>query len=132
MPVRTHPRLKRRRPGLLGAGLIVLALWIQALAPAVALRMAQASPGALPGQILCGHAPDQAGDFGIGPHAPATGSCALCGLCRAGAVPPLLPASPGLARRLRWTAVTWPIPPPLRTASAPTVTGQPRGPPRSA
>ncbi|WCS25217.1 DUF2946 domain-containing protein [Methylobacterium sp. NMS14P] len=120
------------RPGLPGAVLIVLALWIQALAPALALRVAQADRGALPGQILCGHAPDLAGDLAVGPGAPATGSCALCGLCRVGAVPPLLPASPGLARRLRWAAATWPIPPPVRTASAPAVIGQPRGPPRSA
>ncbi|MGU3464924.1 DUF2946 domain-containing protein [Methylobacterium sp. C33D] len=110
----------------------MLALWIQALAPAVALRMAQADRGALPGQILCGHAPDLAEPLTVGPHAPATGSCALCGLCRAGAVPPPLPASPGLARRLRWTAVAWPIPHPDRATSVPAVIGQPRGPPRPA
>jgi len=132
VPVHKPPRLRRGRPGLPGAVLIVLALWIQALAPAVALRMAQADRGVLPGQILCGHAADQVGDVAIGLHAPATGSCALCGLCRAGAVPPLLPASPGLARRLRWTAVAWPIPPPARAASVPIIVGQPRGPPRSA
>jgi hypothetical protein len=132
VPVHTSARLRRGRPGLPGAVLIALALWIQALAPAVALRMVQADRGALPGQILCGHAPDQAGDAAVGPGAPAPGSCALCGLCRAGAVPPLLPHAPGLARRLRWTAVAWPIPPPVRTASVPAVIGQPRGPPRSA
>ncbi len=64
MPVRTRSRLTRRRPGLLVRGLIVCALWIQALAPAVALRMAQA-PWALPGQILCGHGPDQATEVAI-------------------------------------------------------------------
>ncbi|MBA9063834.1 hypothetical protein GGQ91_003235 [Methylobacterium fujisawaense] len=131
MPVRSRSRLTRRRPGLLGAGLIVCALWIQALAPAVALRMAQA-PWALPGQILCGHGPDQATEVAIGPHAPALTGCGLCGLCRAGAVPPLLPTVVGLARRLRWHAVTWPIPPPRPIVSVHRIPGQPRGPPRFA
>ncbi|SDA35102.1 hypothetical protein SAMN02799622_05992 [Methylobacterium sp. UNC378MF] len=131
MPVQKHPPLKHRHPGLLGAGLIVLALWIQALAPAVALRMAQAT-AALPGLILCGHAPDQAVDAGIGPLAPAMAGCGLCGLCRAGAVPPLLPTLPGLAHHLRWETVAWLLPPSGLAASAVPVLGQPRGPPRFA
>ncbi|MCJ2143218.1 DUF2946 family protein [Methylobacterium sp. E-066] len=117
-----------RRPGFLGTGLILLALWVQALAPAAALRMALAVPG-LQGAILCGHPPagDEIGASVDQPMAPPT--CDVCRLCRAGMVPPPNPEAPGLARLLRWVAPVWPIPPPSHPKLAPRVAGQPRAPP---
>ena len=117
------------RPRFLGAGLILLALWVQALAPMAALRMALTAPGMLPGAILCGH---PAGDDAIGatveqPVAPP--ACEVCRLCRAGIVPPPLTGSPTVARLLRWIAVAWSIPPPSRPDAPQRITGQPRAPP---
>jgi len=128
MPVSTDLTLRRRRPGFLGTGLILLALWVQALAPLAALRMALAVPD-MPGAILCGHPPDvdAIGAVLDQPEAPPT--CDVCRLCRAGMIPPPLPEAPGLARLLRWTAPAWPIPPPSHPKPAPRIAGQPRAPP---
>jgi hypothetical protein len=131
MPVSTHGNPARRRPGLLGAALILLALWVQALAPMAALRMALVAPE-MPGAILCGHTPG--GDaIGISVDQPVPPpGCDLCRLCRAGMVPPPLPDLPVLARLLRWTASAWPIPPLSDPTPAPRVVGQPRAPPITA
>ncbi|MCJ2125065.1 DUF2946 family protein [Methylobacterium sp. J-077] len=128
MPVSTDRMTLRRRPGLLGTGLILLALWVQALAPVVALRMALAVPE-LQGAILCGHPPggDEVGVSVEQPVAPPT--CDVCRLCRAGMIPPPLLEAPVFARLLRWTAPAWPIPPPSRPKPMPRVAGQPRAPP---
>ncbi|KNY21619.1 DUF2946 family protein [Methylobacterium sp. ARG-1] len=120
-----------RRSGPLGAGLILLALWMQLLAPMAALRMALAAPD-MPGAILCGHAPGgdaiaASADRPVAPH-----DCDVCRLCRAGMVPPPLPAVPAAARLLRWTAPAWPIPPLSDPRPAPRVVGQPRAPPLAA
>ncbi|SFM06230.1 DUF2946 family protein [Methylobacterium pseudosasicola] len=128
MPVSTDLNLRRRHLGFLGTGLVLLALWVQALAPLVTLRMVLAAPE-MPGAVLCGHLPD--GDA-IGasleqPVAPPT--CDVCRLCRAGMVPPPHPKTPDVARLLRWTAPAWPIPPPSDPKPAPRVAGQPRAPP---
>jgi hypothetical protein len=129
--VSTHVDPPRRRPGPLGTGLILLALWVQLLAPMATLRMALAAPD-MPGAILCGHAPGgdaiaASADWPVAPH-----DCDVCRLCRAGMVPPPLPAVPSAARLLRWTAPAWPIPPPSDPRPAPRVVGQPRAPPITA
>lgn len=121
----THSGTRTR---FLGTGLILLALWVQALAPMAALRMASAAPGMLPGVILCGHpAGDEISASVEQPVAPP--ACEVCRLCRAGIVPPPLPGSPTVTQPLRWLAVAWPIPPPSRPNASPRVTGQARAPP---
>ncbi|MCJ2057689.1 DUF2946 domain-containing protein [Methylobacterium sp. J-048] len=131
MPVPTDLTLVRGRPGLLGTGLILLALWVQVLAPMAALRMAL-SASQMPGTILCGH-PTGSDAISVSADLPATPpACDVCRLCRAGMVPPPIPDVPARAGRLRWTASAWPIPPPAHPKPAPRVVGQPRAPPVTA
>lgn len=96
----------------LGVGLILLALWLQALAPVVRLRLEAVQPlQAVAGAVICGH--DQAGPDGVGnPSAPAPGPCHDCPFCRAHASPPIPVAPQPSIRRLSWDPVSWPIPPP--------------------
>jgi hypothetical protein len=114
MPMLFASGSRRRRPSLFGAGLIALALWVQALAPLGALQTMLAEPADLPLGILCGHGPDDPASIaavdqpGQGAH-----PCALCQLCCAGLASPPLPSGPALANRVRWHAVAWPIPPPV-------------------
>ena len=134
MPVPTVPNpvvsLPVRRPSrLLGTGLVLLALWVQALAPMAALRMALAGGEWLPGAVLCGHvAATSAVDVAVEPPfmPPA---CEVCRLCRAGLSPPPWPSSPVIARSLRWISVAWSVPPPSRLGPTPRFAGQPRAPP---
>ncbi|MDP4006481.1 DUF2946 family protein [Methylobacterium sp. NEAU K] len=125
----TVPAPARTRPGLLGTALILLALWVQALAPVAALRMSVSPPDLLPSAILCGHGPGGA-EPGVSMEQPVVPpSCDLCRLCRAGMTPPPLPAAPIVARFLRWITVAWPVPPPSHPAPPPRLAGQPRAPP---
>lgn len=133
MPVSHSSGWSRRRPGLLGTGLIALALWVQALAPLGALRMMLGAPADRPLGILCGHGPDRAA---ISPTVdrpgPAAPDCALCRLCRAGLAPPPVPGGPVPARRFRWQSVAWPIPPPIRIPFEARRAARPRAPPTTA
>lgn len=116
MPVSYTSGSPRRRTGPLGAVLIALALWVQALAPVGALRMMLGAPADLATGILCGHPPDRTEAFAaVDQQNQAAPVCALCQLCRAGLAPPPPPIEPIFARRLRWRAVAWPIPPPVQT-----------------
>jgi len=116
------------RRGHIGVGLVVLALWFQALAPVLALRaMAFADP--LAHAVICGHALDAADPAPAeeGEHA----ACTLCGLCTAGlsgAILPDMPACGSLPAGL-WQAVAWPIPPPSPPLHSGRHPGQPRAPP---
>lgn len=134
MPVPSLTSGSRRRPtGLIGAALIALALWVQTLAPVGALRTMLSGFESLPGAILCGHAPDR-GEAGTSDDqsGPASPSCALCQLCRAGLAPPPVPPALEFAQSLRWGVVAWPIPPPARFALANRITARPRAPPIAA
>lgn len=127
MPGSPLPRLSRRRPGVLGAALILLALWIQVLAPGVTLRMSTAAAEALPGAILCGHGPDRS-DAGDSVERPTPApTCALCHLCCAGLASPFVPEPPVLARPLHWIPVAWPMPQPAGPEPSPPITNRPRG-----
>lgn len=107
----------------LGAGLILLALWLQLLAPAAGVltrvRQAEAAAAdALIHAILCGRdqGPDGAADLHAGLHAdtPADhAACDRCPLCRCTAAAPLPVLPDAVAGRLVWRRVTWPIPPPI-------------------
>lgn len=129
---RLRPRLSAR-PGPLGAGLLLLALWVQALAPIAALRMEAAAVDPLAIGVICGHARDTA-DAGstLERQTPPPARCDLCRLCCAGILTPTLPGAPAIARELRWFAVSWPIPPPPGSGSAARYVGQPRAPPAHA
>ncbi|MDO9428775.1 MAG: hypothetical protein Q7T93_18355 [Methylobacterium sp.] len=111
----------------LGIVLVILALWLQALAPGAALRLTAPDPvaGALAHAIICG------------PGAPAAvasedgmpGPCASCPFCAGIATAPLVPAGPQVARAARWHAVAWATPPPTPSLRRPRPSGQPRAPP---
>ncbi|WP_027173743.1 hypothetical protein [Methylobacterium sp. 10] len=117
----------------LGGGLILLALWGQAIVPVAALRMV-ADPVAVVGSsadplglsAICGHAE---GFPAIGDQAPATPACKACPLCAVGLSSPLVPQAPSVARRQGWYALAWPIPPPSAPARPQRPSGQPRAPP---
>ncbi|GJE53884.1 MULTISPECIES: DUF2946 family protein [Methylobacterium] len=115
--------------GIIGAGLILFALWLQALAPVVGLRMLGASADPLAGTVICSRMPagDQAGPAEPEQHA----GCSLCALCTAGlaAIPlPPVPASVALPAGI-WRVVSWPIPPPAPLSAPDHPPGQPRAPP---
>lgn len=133
MPVLFASGSRRRRPSLFGAGLIALALWVQALAPLGALRMMLAGPTDLPLGILCGHGPDNVAPIAaVDQQGQAAPGCSVCQLCRAGLAPPPLPTRPTLARRVRWHAVAWPIPPPVRSQAECHRSTRARAPPQTA
>lgn len=131
MPVQPRSGSAGRPRRVLGSALILLALWVQALAPAAALRMILAAPGGLPGAILCGSVADHPDAVGVQPGT-ATSACDVCRLCRAGLHPPPLPAPPRIARPQTWETVAWPAPPPAPTGPARRPAGLPRAPPRLA
>ncbi|WP_019903727.1 DUF2946 domain-containing protein [Methylobacterium sp. 77] len=128
-------RLFRASRLCLGSGLILLALWAQAIAPLAALRMpadAGASQGWSTGplglSVICGHSEDAPA---LDEQAPASSVCKACPLCAVGLSSPILPQAPSLARRQGWNALAWPIPPPLAAKRPHRRTGQPRAPPLS-
>ena len=115
----------------LGTGLILLALWLQVLAPAAGVltraRQAEAANAdALIHAALCGR------DQGVSVAADLPtegGSCERCPLCRCTAAAPL-PVAPGVvAVRLVWQRVAWPIPPPIHAFRPPRAAVQARAPP---
>ncbi|WP_284247084.1 DUF2946 family protein, partial [Methylobacterium haplocladii] len=65
--------------GIIGAGLILFALWLQALAPVVGLRMLGAAADPLAGAVICSKVStgDRAGPAEPAQHA----GCSLCALC---------------------------------------------------
>lgn len=109
----------------LGGGLILLALWGQAIAPLAALRMS-AAVAALDHSAICGQGERSPA---IGDQAPATPACKACPLCAVGLSSPLVPQAPSLARRQGWHALAWAIPPPSEPARPHRPSGQARAPP---
>lgn len=112
----------------LGGGLILLALWGQAIAPLAGLRI-MADPASIDPLVLsaiCGHAE---GSPAIGDRSPAAPACKACPLCAVGLSSPLVPQAPSMARRQGWHALAWPIPPPSEPAHPHRPSGQPRAPP---
>ncbi|SFG92004.1 hypothetical protein [Methylobacterium gossipiicola] len=114
------PSLRHR----LGALLLVLGVWLQALAPGLAL--ARLAPDPLAGAILCGHTDARA----VASEDEAPAACPACPFCAGIATAPLVPTGPALPRRTRWHAVAWATPPPCRSLRRPRPPGQPRAPPR--
>ena len=118
----------------LGSGLILLALWGQAIAPLAGLRMmadhavAGTSVDPLVLSAICGHAE---GSPAIGDQSPAAPACKACPLCAVGLSSPLVPQAPSVARRQGWHALAWPIPPPSEPARPHRPAGQPRAPPNA-
>jgi hypothetical protein len=115
----------------LGAGLILLALWLQALAPASALmdraRQAQTTTvDALFHAAICGQDPGDA----VATDAPADPAvCDRCPFCRCTAAAPLPVLPDARVGCLVWQRITWPIPPPAHDVRPPRITGQARAPP---
>jgi len=117
------------RRTLIGTGLIVLALWFQALAPLLALR-AMTAVDPIAHAVICGRAV-QASDPAVpADQAPHTG-CTLCTLCQAGLGAAILPDAPPAAALPAgfWQAISWPIPPPAALARLDRHPGQARAPP---
>lgn len=89
----------------LGAGLLLLALWVQALAPVAALHAMSAAADPLRDAIICGHGKAEDASLSLEQPAPSP-ACALCRLCCAGIAMPTLPGcapgrrKPALARRV--------------------------------
>ncbi len=105
---------------------LLLALWVQSVAPGLALRLsAPADPGLA---AICGRGLAPAS---LDAQGPAQGACAACPFCASGPTSPPLPDAPQLARVLRWSAPAWPIPPPGLCPNRQQRTVQPRGPPRA-
>ena len=119
----------------LGAGLIVLALWLQLLAPAAgvlsrARQAGAAAADALIHAVLCGQAQDLGRDLGSATELPAErASCDHCPLCRCAPALPLPVMPEALVARLVWQRVLWPIPPPLHGVRPPRTAVQARAPP---
>ncbi len=117
--------------GIIGAGLILLALWLQALAPAAALRAMALAADPVAHAVICGPSgaetdPDEPAQQA--PHA----ACQLCGLCAAGLTGAILPAAPPALAAPSWRiAAAWPIPPPPARIVSDHPPGQPRAPPAS-
>ncbi|GJE16962.1 DUF2946 family protein [Methylobacterium marchantiae] len=109
----------------LGSGLILLALWGQAIAPLAALQIPAAVAG-LDHSAICGHSENAPA---IGDRAPASTSCKACPLCAVGLSSPILPQAPSVARRQAWHALVWPIPPPASPDRPHRRSGQARAPP---
>jgi hypothetical protein len=101
----------------------VLAVWLQALAPGVALGLSARDP--LAGAILCGHD----GPRAVASQDEAPGPCPACPFCAGIATAPLVPTAPVLARVTHWHAVAWATPPPSPSLRRPKPPGQPRAPP---
>ena len=118
-------RLLRTMRLCLGGGLILLALWGQAIAPLAALRIPGAA-SALDHSAICGQGERSSA---IEDRAPAAPACKACPLCAVGLSSPLVPQAPSVARRQGWHALAWPIPPPSVPARPHRVSGQPRAPP---
>nr|USU33733.1 hypothetical protein NG677_08745 [Methylobacterium sp. OTU13CASTA1] len=107
----------------LGTALLVLALWLQALAPGAALRLPPPDP--LAHAIICGHGIEAA----VAAEDGMPGPCAACPFCTGIALAPLVPTGPRVARTARWHAVAWATPPPIPSLRRPRPAGQPRAPP---
>ncbi|MCE4226723.1 DUF2946 family protein [Methylobacterium sp. C25] len=115
---------------LLGAALLLLALWVQTLAPALALHWDLASAGPTLDLTICGHTLAPGDDVsGVATPQPSMPGCSHCGLCSAGVATPTLPSLPVIARTLRWLVVSWPMPPPARGHAISKTLPQARGPP---
>ncbi|KQO65926.1 hypothetical protein ASF22_04445 [Methylobacterium sp. Leaf87] len=109
----------------LGTVLLILALWLQALAPGAALRLPPPDP--LAHAIICGHGIEAA----VAAEDGMPGPCAACPFCTGIALAPLVPTGPRVARTARWHAVAWATPPPIPSLRRPRPAGQPRAPPLS-
>ena len=120
-----------------GAGLILLALWLQTLAPAAGVltraRQAEAATAdALIHAVLCGQGEGQGQGQGVSVAAelPTEGAaCDCCPLCRCTAAAPLPVVPDVTAVRLVWRRVAWPTPPPTRGLRPPRRAVQARAPP---
>lgn len=102
----------------LGLGLILLAVWLQTLAPAVRLHHdALQAVSSIAGAIICGH--DPASPDEPGPTNPAHHRDHTCPFCRAPGIGPVAEAPAPPILRLVWNPVAWPMPPPpvLRQAT---------------
>lgn len=131
--MRTVFHLVLGRRGFLGVGLLVLALWTQALAPAAALRMLSALSDPLLNPVICGHAATVSDDGGeVEQPASTLPDCDLCQLCCAGITLPTLPRIAAVTRNLCWQPVVWPIPPPTTSTLPSCHLRQPRAPPSTA
>ncbi|MGU3663910.1 hypothetical protein ACLBX9_06955 [Methylobacterium sp. A49B] len=117
----------------LSTGLILLALWLQALAPASALmdraRQARAQATAVDALIhaaICGRVQDRA----VAADAPADPVvCDRCPFCRCTAAAPLPVVPDARVGCLVWQRITWPIPPPAHDVRPPRIAGRARAPP---
>ncbi|MGU3539165.1 DUF2946 family protein [Methylobacterium sp. A54F] len=123
-------------PRRLGLAALLLALWVQALAPSLAVRALARAADPLAGAVICGHAPDVASAEAPGPitdpaevPSPAHAGCPACPVCAAGLASPLAPAAPDRQHPLRWRLAAWPVPPPAHPPVRPGRIPEPRGPP---
>jgi len=110
----------------LSAGLLLLALWVQSVAPGLALHAAT-SVDPLRDPVICGHVPGA--NVADEAPPPAGSRCKACPFCTVGPASPPIASAPQPSRALRWSIVTWPLPPPPASQPAPHRTAQPRGPP---
>lgn len=119
----------------LGAGLVLLALWLQLLAPAAALLAGGVTSRALAAPELailapiCGHGALAADDRGTPLPAACRARCDLCG--RLAAAPPLPSPPAPEPHRLTWRRIVWALPPPLPPHRPGERPGTARGPPLS-
>ena len=116
-------------PRQLGVGLILLALWLQALAPAAALRFAAEARAAdaLVHAIICGQDPGNA--LAAGLPTPVHAGHESCPFCRCTAAAPLPIAPEIVVRRVVWHAAAWPTPPPPLETRPPRSLARARAPP---
>jgi hypothetical protein len=124
----------------LGAGLLLLALALQAPAAGLPTRARVAEPAAadaLIHAVICGQAPGTDGatagtvttDSATDSTIPAPADCDRCPFCRCTAAVPL-PTPPTLAaRRITRRRVAWPIPPPARPHRPSRANARARAPP---
>jgi hypothetical protein len=134
VPIQPRSVVPLRR---LCAGLIVLVLWMQMLAPVGDLLMrAEAAEAATADAVIhaaiCGRDFERDGGTTVATDLPASSTaCDRCPLCRCTAVAPAPIVSEATIRRLHWRPASWPTPPPAHEPRPPRLPGLARAPPPS-